>query len=111
MQAAPARTSRLAPFIHALPTQGAFDWDPEVLQLLRAPFGLRVFRPIQREVINATLQGRDVLCLMPSGGGKVRGCLGGYTGHSCRELSVSWCAAWDLSNGVEPASQRPLEAL
>lgn len=27
-------------------------------------------RPLQREVINATLQGRDVLCLLPSGGGK-----------------------------------------
>ena len=24
-------------------------------------------RPLQREVINATLQGRDVLCLMPTG--------------------------------------------
>ena len=29
-----------------------------------------IHRPLQREVINATLQGRDVLCLLPSGGGK-----------------------------------------
>lgn len=28
------------------------------------------FRPLQREVLNATIQGRDVLCLLPSGGGK-----------------------------------------
>lgn len=34
-------------------------------QLLAAPC-----RPLQREVVNATLQGRDVLCLLPSGGGK-----------------------------------------
>ena len=27
-------------------------------------------RPNQREVINATMSGRDVLCLLPSGGGK-----------------------------------------
>lgn len=27
-------------------------------------------RPLQREVINAIMQGRDVLCLLPSGGGK-----------------------------------------
>lgn len=26
-----------------------------------------VDRPLQREIINATLQGRDVLCLMPTG--------------------------------------------
>jgi ATP-dependent DNA helicase Q1 len=41
-----------------------------VQQLLGSVFALRDFRPLQREVINATLQGRDVLCLLPSGGGK-----------------------------------------
>ena len=29
-----------------------------------------VCRPLQQEIINAVLQGRDVLCLLPSGGGK-----------------------------------------
>lgn len=52
--------------------QGSFDWDAEAQQLLHTTFHLQAFRPLQREVINATMQGRDVLCLMPSGGGKVR---------------------------------------
>ncbi len=33
-------------------------------------FGLEQFRPGQREVIENVLQGRDVLCVMPTGGGK-----------------------------------------
>lgn len=33
-------------------------------------FGLREFRPGQREVIEAVLAGRDCLCVMPTGGGK-----------------------------------------
>lgn len=35
-----------------------------------ARFGLTAFRPGQREVIAAVLDGRDVLCVMPTGGGK-----------------------------------------
>ncbi|DBA90570.1 TPA: hypothetical protein ACH3X1_016763 [Trebouxia sp. C0004] len=50
--------------------QGAFAWDTEVDHLLHSAFALTSFRPLQREVINATLQGRDTLCLLPSGGGK-----------------------------------------
>ncbi|MDG3005594.1 RecQ family ATP-dependent DNA helicase [Paludisphaera mucosa] len=37
---------------------------------LRGRFGLQDFRPGQREVIEAVLGGRDVLCVMPTGGGK-----------------------------------------
>ncbi len=37
---------------------------------LRGRFGLSKFRSGQREVIEAVLAGRDVLCVMPTGGGK-----------------------------------------
>jgi len=50
--------------------EASFPWDAQVSDLLRSVFRLPSWRPMQREVINATLQGRDVLCLMPSGGGK-----------------------------------------
>src|SRR5687768_5497462 len=33
-------------------------------------FGLDDFRPAQRDVIEDVLQGRDVLCVMPTGAGK-----------------------------------------
>ncbi|KAL3130511.1 hypothetical protein ABBQ38_15564 [Trebouxia sp. C0009 RCD-2024] len=50
--------------------QGHFAWSNEINHLLRTAFNLQSFRPVQREVINAIMQGRDVLCLLPSGGGK-----------------------------------------
>ncbi|QEH32637.1 ATP-dependent DNA helicase RecQ [Aquisphaera giovannonii] len=37
---------------------------------LREQFGLAEFRPGQREAIEPVLGGRDVLCVMPTGGGK-----------------------------------------
>jgi ATP-dependent DNA helicase RecQ len=37
---------------------------------LRERFGLELFRPGQREVIESVLGGRDCLCVMPTGGGK-----------------------------------------
>ncbi len=39
-------------------------------QTLHDRFGLEQFRPGQREVIEQVLQKRDVLCVMPTGGGK-----------------------------------------
>jgi len=46
--------------------------DPaiDLEQTLRERFGLERFRPGQREVIENVLASRDVLCVMPTGGGK-----------------------------------------
>ncbi len=37
---------------------------------LKRTFGYSTFRPLQREIIEATLAGRDVFALLPTGGGK-----------------------------------------
>jgi ATP-dependent DNA helicase RecQ len=42
----------------------------ELHEALRSAFGLDRFRPGQRAAIEAVLAGRDVLCVMPTGGGK-----------------------------------------
>src|ERR671937_352099 len=43
--------------------------DELELQLKRT-FGYASFRPLQREICAATLAGRDVFALLPTGGGK-----------------------------------------
>lgn len=47
----------------------AIDGPPTPEQLLDR-FGLRAFRPGQREAVQAALEGRDSLVVMPTGGGK-----------------------------------------
>ena len=42
----------------------------DILSLLNNYFGFDSFRPLQEEIINAALDGEDVLVLMPTGGGK-----------------------------------------
>lgn len=37
---------------------------------LRSVFGFESYRPYQREIVEATLSGRDVLAVLPTGGGK-----------------------------------------
>src|SRR3954470_15748761 len=39
-------------------------------EILKRTFGYSTFRPLQREIIEATLAGHDVFALLPTGGGK-----------------------------------------
>jgi ATP-dependent DNA helicase RecQ len=43
---------------------------PDLSTLLKRTFGYGEFRPLQREIIEAFMAGRDVLALLPTGGGK-----------------------------------------
>ena len=47
-----------------------FDWDETVEICNLKMFGYKKFRPIQREIINASLSDRDIFVCMPTGGGK-----------------------------------------
>ncbi|HEU5079229.1 MAG TPA: DNA helicase RecQ [Opitutaceae bacterium] len=42
----------------------------DLLHTLKTTFGYGSFRPLQREIIEATLAGKDVFALLPTGGGK-----------------------------------------
>jgi ATP-dependent DNA helicase RecQ len=42
----------------------------DLLFRLKTTFGYGAFRPLQREIIEASLAGRDVFALLPTGGGK-----------------------------------------
>lgn len=42
----------------------------DLLRLLKRFFGYDTFRPLQAEIIQRTLAGKDSLVLMPTGGGK-----------------------------------------
>jgi ATP-dependent DNA helicase RecQ len=43
---------------------------PDLAPLLKTTFGYATFRPLQREICEASLAGRDVFALLPTGGGK-----------------------------------------
>ena len=47
-----------------------FPWDQEIVHANSIVFGFKNFRENQKEIINAAKSGRDVLGLIPTGGGK-----------------------------------------
>ncbi|KZO97674.1 ATP-dependent DNA helicase [Calocera viscosa TUFC12733] len=48
----------------------AFEWSGELLHRARKVFGIKDFRFCQKGVCNANMDGRDIVCVMPTGGGK-----------------------------------------
>ncbi|EFC45808.1 predicted protein, partial [Naegleria gruberi] len=48
----------------------SFEWSSVLRSTLKDVFGIPSFRTLQLEAINATLSGRDVFIIMPTGGGK-----------------------------------------
>ncbi|KAI0052061.1 ATP-dependent DNA helicase [Auriscalpium vulgare] len=49
---------------------GKFDWTVELKNRLREVFGINSFRLVQEGVCNANMSRRDIVCVMPTGGGK-----------------------------------------
>lgn len=47
-----------------------FEWSEMVEAALQEIFGYKHWRENQREIVNATMSGRDVFVTMPTGGGK-----------------------------------------
>jgi ATP-dependent DNA helicase Q1 len=48
----------------------SFPWSASLVPLAKSTFNIPSFRLCQEGVINAAIDGRDIVCVMPTGGGK-----------------------------------------
>ncbi|TDL19606.1 ATP-dependent DNA helicase [Rickenella mellea] len=63
-------TAQSSPTTVSRVDQTATPYYPEIIRTLKSVFKLNDFRHHQLEAINATMDGKDVFVLMPTGGGK-----------------------------------------
>ncbi|KAI0259713.1 P-loop containing nucleoside triphosphate hydrolase protein [Gloeopeniophorella convolvens] len=49
---------------------GPFDWAGRLREQMERIFGIKSFRLAQEGACNANMDGRDIVCIMPTGGGK-----------------------------------------
>ncbi|KAH9019603.1 P-loop containing nucleoside triphosphate hydrolase protein [Lactarius deliciosus] len=47
-----------------------FEWSGALKKQMESVFGIKSFRLAQEGVCNASMDGRDIICIMPTGGGK-----------------------------------------
>ncbi|KAI9444014.1 ATP-dependent DNA helicase, partial [Lactarius indigo] len=47
-----------------------FEWSEMLKEQMKNVFGIKSFRLAQEGVCNASMDGRDIICIMPTGGGK-----------------------------------------
>lgn len=52
----------------------SFEWSSDMQRILEMNFGTKTFRANQRQAINASIDGKDVFVLMPTGGGVFSAC-------------------------------------
>ena len=47
--------------------KGEYEWSSKLKSVMKSILGIEGFRFHQEGVINATMSGRDVVCIMPTG--------------------------------------------
>lgn len=82
-----------------------FEWSHDMQHVLEANFGTKTFRANQRQAINASIDGKDVFVLMPTGGG------GHLLHHDQLPLIEKACLMLHMLSGTYNCKRLPCQTL